>query len=171
MMSNIIPAERIESKIYLIRGKKVMIDRDLAHLYSVRTKHLNKAVTRNLKRFPNDFMFQLTKEEHESLRFQTGTLKRGQHSKYLPYVFTEQGVAMLSSVLRSERAILVNIAIMRAFVKIRQVLSTHVEVSRKLKEHDGRLDNHDANIKAIFKAIRQMVAYEEKPKKRIGFNT
>ena len=168
-MSNIITAERIEGKIYLIRGQRVMLDRDLAQLYGVATKNLNKAVARNTKRFPDDFMLQLTKEEYESLRFQTGTLKRGQHAKYLPYVFTEQGVAMLSSVLRSERAILVNIAIMRAFVKIRQVLSTHVEVSRKLKEHDGRLDNHAANIKAIFGAIRQMVAYEAKPKNRIGF--
>ncbi|MFH1683622.1 MAG: ORF6N domain-containing protein [Candidatus Margulisiibacteriota bacterium] len=168
-MNELIPAERIESKIYLIRGQKVMIDRDLAELYRVRTKNLNKAVARNPRRFPSDFMFQLTSEEYEALRFQTGTLKKGHHSKYLPYAFTEQGVAMLSSVLRSHRAIEVNVAIMRAFVKLKQVLATHQGVSRKLKELEGRVDRHDSEIRKIFEAINQMIKPDEKPKK-IGFN-
>jgi len=157
--------ERIESKIYLIRGEKVMIDRDLAKLYGVRTKNLNKAVSRNLGRFPIDFMFQLTKEEYSALRFQSGTLEKGQHSKYLPYAFTEQGIAMLSSVLRSERAILVNIAIMRAFIKLKQVLATHKEISRKLKELEQKVGKHDSEIREIFAKIREMV----EPKGKIGF--
>jgi len=168
-MNNLIPAERIENKIYLIRGQKVMIDRDLAELYRVRTKNLNKAVSRNPKRFPSDFMFQLTNGEYEALRFQTGTLKKGQHSKYLPYAFTEQGVAMLSSVLRSHRAIEVNVVIMRTFVKIKRILSSHIEVSRKLKELEGRIDKYDSKINGIFDAIRKMIITEEKPIK-IGFN-
>lgn len=167
-MSDLIPVERVESKIYLIRGQRVMVDRDLAMLYGVKTKNLNKAVSRNHKRFPEDFMFQLTRVEYENLRFQIGTSKHGGR-RYMPYVFSEYGVAMLSSVLKSERAIQVNIAIMRAFGKLRQVLSSHKEVSRKLKELEGRVDNHDANIKAIFNAIREIVTYEEKPKKRMGF--
>jgi hypothetical protein len=169
-MNNLIPEERIESKIYIIRGQKVMIDRDLAQLYGVKTKNLNKAVSRNPKRFPDDFMFQLTKEEYDALRFQTGTLQKGRHSKYLPYAFTEQGVAMLSSVLRSDRAIIVNVAIMRAFVKLKRIMSTHKDISRKLKELENKYDKHDGQIQSIFEAIRKMIAYEEKPKKKIGFN-
>jgi phage regulator Rha-like protein len=121
----IVPQEIIENKILLIRNKKVMLDSDLAHLYDVETKVLNQAVKRNVSRFPHDFMFQLTKVEYDSLRSQIVTLKRGQHRKYFPYVFTEQGVAMLSSVLHSERAIQVNIQIMRTFAKIRQMMVTH----------------------------------------------
>ncbi|MFA6430801.1 MAG: ORF6N domain-containing protein, partial [Candidatus Margulisiibacteriota bacterium] len=142
-MANIIPIERVEGKIYLIRGQKVMIDRDLAELYKVKTKELNKAVKRNIDRFPDDFMFQLSKGEYNALRFQSGTLEKGKHSKYLPNAFTEHGIAMLSSVLHSKRAILVNITIVRAFIKIRQVLATHVEVSRKLKELEQRVGKHD----------------------------
>jgi ORF6N domain-containing protein len=127
-------------------------------------------VFRNKKRFPADFMFQLNKEEYSSLRFQNGTLKKGGHSKYLPYVFTEQGVAMLSGVLKSDRAIKVNIAIMRAFVKIRQVLSTHKQVSRKLMELEARVDKSDTKIQAIFEAIQKMIMYENKPKRKMGFN-
>lgn len=169
--TTLIPIERIENKILLIRGQKVMIDRDLAELYQVKTFNLNKAVKRNVKRFPEDFMFQLTREEYESLRFQTGILEKGRHSKYLPYAFTEQGVAMLSSVLRSDRAIMVNIVIMRAFVKIKRILASHVEVSRKLKELESRVDTHDLKIEDVFEAIRKMIEFEEKPKKRIGFIT
>lgn len=167
-MDKLIPIERIESKIYLIRSQKVMIDSDLAQLYGIRTKNLNKAISRNPGRFPEDFMFQLSVQEHENLRFQIGTSKRGGR-RYLPYAFTEQGVAMLSSVLNSERAILVNIAIMRAFVKLKQVLATHKEVSRKLKKLEDRVDQHDSEIRAIFEAIRKMVEPEEKPTKHIGF--
>ena len=122
-MDTTVPVERITSKIYLIRGMKVMLDRDLAELYGVETKVLKQAVRRNIKRFPEDFMFELTKSEEKSLRSQIVTLKRGQHAKYLPFAFTEQGVAMLSSVLNSERAIEVNIQIMRAFTQLRQMLA------------------------------------------------
>lgn len=147
-----------------------MLDRDLAKLYGVTTGNLNKALKRNLERFPEDFMFQLTKEEENSLRFQFGSLKRGQHSKYLPYVFTEQGVAMLSSVLRSERAIQVNIAIMRAFVKLRQILSMNKELSYKLSELERKIEKHDTGIQAIFDAIRKLMAPAPiKPKPQIGF--
>lgn len=168
-MNNVIPEERIEAKIYLIRGQKVMLDRDLADLYGVQTKNLNKAVSRNPSRFPVDFMFQLTKEEYSALRFQTGTLKKGQHSKYLPLGFTEQGVAMLSGILRSKRAVQVNIAIMRAFVKLRTILSSHKELAQKFKELEQKVVVHDVEIQHIFDAIRKMVEPEVKPTKRIGF--
>jgi hypothetical protein len=131
---SLIPIERIQRTIYLVRGEKVMLDRDLALLYGVSTGNLNKAVKRNLNRFPSDFMLQLTPEETEALRFQFGSLRRGQHFKYLPFAFTEQGVAMLSTVLRSDRAVQVNIAIMRAFVQLRSMLGGHVELARKLCE-------------------------------------
>ena len=169
-MKELIPQEQIERKIFLIRGHKVMLDRDLAKLYSVSTSNLNKAVKRNLERFPEDFMFQLTKEEENSLRFQFGILKRGQHPKYLPYAFTEQGVAMLSSVLRSKRAIQVNIAIMRAFVKIRLFLSMHKELAKKLEELEKKTAKHDTDIQAIFDAIKQlMTPPKPKQKPQLGF--
>ena len=131
---SVIPVERIEKAILLIRRQKVMLDADLAALYGVETRVLVQAVKRNLERFPEDFMFQLSKEEADFLRSQIVTLKRGrgQHSKYLPYVFTEQGVAMLSSVLRSPRAIKVNIEIMRAFIRLRKMLASHAELAQKL---------------------------------------
>lgn len=168
-MNELIPLERIENKIFLIRRQKVMLDFHLANLYGVETKQLKRQVKRNIRRFPEDFMFQLSNEEYELLRCQIGTLKRGQHVKYLPLAFTEQGVAMLSSVLKSERAIDANILIMRAFVKVKQALATHKEVSRKLYELEQRLDKHDTRIAAIFDAIRKMVEPEMKPTKRIGF--
>ena len=139
---SLIPAERIQRAIYLIRAERVMLDRDLAVLYDVETKALNKAVSRNLDRFPADFMFQLTRAEADSLRLQFGTLMHG-GGRYLPYAFTEQGVAMLSTVLRSERAVLVNIAIMRAFVQLRQVLGSHAELARKLTELEQRIEGHE----------------------------
>jgi len=157
-----IPQERIENKILLIRNKKVMLDRDLAELYGVPTKRLNEQVKRNIKRFPEDFMFQLTREEANSLRSQNATLERGQHFKYLPYVFTEQGVAMLSSVLNSDRAIQVNIQIMRAFTKLREVLATHKDLQKKIEEHD-------LQIKSIFQTLRKLLALPETPKRKIGF--
>ncbi|MDI6752097.1 MAG: ORF6N domain-containing protein [bacterium] len=164
-----VPIERIESKIFLIRGQKVMLDRDLAELYGVPTKRLNEQVKRNIKRFPEDFMFQLTKEEANSLRSHFATLEKGQHFKYLPYVFTEQGVAMLSTVLNSERAIQVNIAIMRAFVKLRQILSTHKELAHKLVELERKIEKHDTEIQAVFEAIRQLMTPPTKEMKKIGF--
>ena len=158
----LMPQERIESKILLIRGKKVMLDRDLAKLYEVTTGNLNKAVKRNIMRFPEDFMFQLTKDEDAALRFQFGSLKRGQHPKYLPYVFTEQGVAMLSSVLNSERAIMVNIEIIRTFTKLRKILATHKELREKIEVMEAR---YDYQFKAVFELIEQLMAPPEKPKK------
>lgn len=167
-MNGLVPVEIIEKKILLIRGEKVMLDSDLAGLYEVSVKVLNQAVKRNTGRFPEDFMFQLTKEENESLRSQFVTLKkgRGEHRKYLPYVFTEQGVAMLSSVLNSERAINVNIVIMRAFVKLREMLSSHKGLARKLNEMEKK---YDAQFKVVFDAIRELMIPPPKPGRKIGF--
>ena len=173
-MKELIPQERIERRIFVIRGQKVMLTMHLSELYGVSTKMLVQAVKRNIERFPEDFMFQLTWEETDSLRSQFVTLKnvarRGKHIKYLPYAFTEQGVAMLSSVLRSKRAIQVNIAIMRAFVKIRQFLSRHKEIARKLEELEKKTAKHDADIQAIFDAIKRLMT-PPKPKRKpqIGF--
>jgi len=161
-----VPAERIEQSILLIRGHKVMLDRNLAELYGVTTGNLNKAVNRNLDRFPDDFMFQLTPDEYNSLRFQFGILKKGQHSKYLPYAFTEQGVAMLSSVLRSKRAVQVNIEIMRAFVRLRKMLASNVALARKLAALEKK---YDEQFKVVFNAIRALMAPDEKTRKQIGF--
>lgn len=165
---NLIPVEIIERKIYLIRSQKVMLDSDLAKLYGVQIKRLNEQVRRNLKRFPADFMFQLTKEETNSLRSQAATLKngRGEHRKYLPYAFTENGVAMLSSVLNSERAIEVNIQIMRTFIKLREMLLTHKDLQRKIEDLEKK---YDAQFKVVFDAIRQLVSPPEPKKKKIGF--
>jgi hypothetical protein len=163
-----IRVDRIEKAILLIRGQKVMLDRDLAELYAVETGALNRAVKRNIQRFPEDFMFQITDEEAERLRCQTGISKRGRGGRrYLPYVFTEQGVAMLSSVLNSERAIEVNIAIMRVFVRLREMMATHKELAFKLIELEERLEGHDEQIQNIFEAIRQLITPPEPPRKRI----
>jgi phage regulator Rha-like protein len=162
----LIPVEMIERKIYLIRNHKVLLDGELAELYGVEVKRLKRQVKRNITRFPEDFMFELRKEEYDSLRSHFGTLKRGEHTKYLPYAFTEQGVAMLSSVLNSERAIHVNIAIMRAFVKLREMLATHKDLARKLEEMEKK---YDAQFKVVFDAIRQLMATPEPKKKKIGF--
>lgn len=160
---------QIESRMFLICGQKVMLDKHLADLYEVEPKTLNQAVKRNIERFPEDFMFQLTEEEAALLRSQIVTLKtgRGQHSKYLPYAFTEQGVAMLSSVLRSERAIQVNIEIMRTFVRLRQMLAGNAELARKLAALEKK---YDARFKAVFEAIHDLMSPSENKKKRpIGF--
>ncbi|MBL7170813.1 MAG: ORF6N domain-containing protein [Candidatus Omnitrophica bacterium] len=160
----------IEQKIFFIRGHKVMLDKELAKLYGVSTKRLNEQVKRNVKRFPEDFMFQLTWEEAESSRSQFATLKKGRNIKYLPYAFTEQGVAMLSGVLNSERAVQVNIAIMRAFVRLRQILSTNKELAHKLAQLERKTEKHDTEIRAIFEAIRQLMAPPERPKRKIDFH-
>jgi len=159
----------IEKRILPIRGQKVILDEDLAELYGVETKALKRAVRRNRTRFPDDFMLVLTTGEYSSLRYQSGTIKRGQHSKYLPYAFTEQGVAMLSGVLHSRQAVRVNIAIMRAFVRLRKILGTHKELARKLEDLERKYEGHDKQIHAVFEAIRQLMAPEAKPKHRIGF--
>ena len=168
-MSQLIPVETVQKKILLIRGQKVLLDRHLAELYGVPTMRLNEAVKRNIRRFPADFMFQLTEQENEVLISHFAISKgRGGHRK-LPYVFTEQGVAMLSSVLNSARAIDVNIAIMRAFVSLREMLSTNKDLARKLHDLERKYETHDHQIKAVFDAIRQLMAPTEKSKYKPGF--
>lgn len=168
-MSSLISVERIENKIYLIRSQKVMIDRDLAELYGVKTKVLNQAVRRNILRFPEDFMFQLSKMEFFELVTICDRFKTLKHSSSFPFVFTENGVAMLSSVLKSEKAINVNIQIMRAFTKLRGLLSSHKELLSKLDALQRQTGKNTADIKVIFSAIRKMLASESKPVKKIGF--
>lgn len=163
--SIIIPSEVIVSKIYIFRNRKVMIDRDLAELYGVKTKVLNLAVKRNLKRFPEDFMFELSKDEFKNLRSQIETSSWG-GTRYNPYVFTEQGVAMLASVLNSDRAINVNIQIIRTFVKIRELSATNDALQRKMIEMEKK---YDGKIKEIFDTLGLLLAEEIKPKKQIGF--
>jgi hypothetical protein len=164
---SLIPAARIESSILLLRDQKVILDRDLAMLYGVETKTLVRAVKRNLDRFPADFMFQLSSEELEHLRCQFGTSSLWGGRRYAPYAFTEQGVAMLSSVLRSPRAVAVNIEIMRAFVRLRRMLASNVDLARKL---DALERKYDSQFKAVFDAIRQLMAPESKPRRPIGFH-
>ena len=166
--AELVAPPQIEHAILLIRGQRVMLDRDLAAMYGVTTSNLNKAVKRNLSRFPADFMFQLTADE--ASRFQIGILKRGRNIKYLPHVFTQEGVAMLSGVLRSPRAEQVNIAIMRAFVRLRETLSLHKELAHKLSELERKIENHDENIRSLFEAIHQLMTQPEQPRKEIGFH-
>jgi len=167
---SLIPVERIEKSILLIRGHKVILDSDLAELYGVETKVFNQAVKRNISRFPEDFMFQMNKEELEIWRSQIVTsnpaAKMGLRRR--PYVFTEHGVAMLSSVLNSERAVQVNIQIMRAFIRMRQLLASQKGLMQKILAMEKK---YDEQFKAVFEAIRQLMIEEEKPKKRIGFKT
>jgi hypothetical protein len=170
MMSTLIPAEQIERKIFLIRGHKVMLDSDLAELYGVQTKALTRAVKRNLDRFPEDFMFQLTPDEVEALRRQFGTSKGRGGRRYRPYVFAKQGVAMLSSVLRSKRAVRVNIRIMRAFVKLRELIGAHKELAGKLAELERTVASHDGHIQSLFQTIRQLMKPEPPKPRRIGFH-
>ncbi len=166
----IVPVERIESRILLIRGHKVILDSDLAELYGVTTKRLNEQLKRNKERFPSDFVFQLTAEEAESLRSQFATSKPGRGGRrYRPYAFTEHGAIMAASVLNSHRAIEVSVYVVRAFVKLREVLRTHKELGQKLAELEKRMEGHDEEIMALFEAIRQLMEPPEKPSKRIGF--
>jgi len=168
MSSSIVPQEVIQQRIFVIRGQKVMIDRDWASLYGVQTKVLNQAVRRNIERFPRDFMFQMTKEEFENWKSQFVTSnsdKMGLRKR--PLVFTEHGILMLSSVLNSDRAIQVNIAIMRTFVRLREFLASHKDLARKLEELEKK---YDAQFKAVFDAIRQIMTPPEPPKRRIGFS-
>ena len=168
---SLVPAERVEKSILLIRGHKVILDRDLAALYGVETRVLVQAVKRNLQRFPADFMFQLGKEEFDEWRSQivmsNPSAKMG--LRRAPYAFTEQGVAMLSSVLNSQRAIDVNIEIMRAFVRLREMLTTHKELARRLDDLEQK---YDAQFRVVFDAIRQLMAAPSgKKRRRIGFHT
>jgi len=166
-----IPVERIERSIFLIRGLKVMLDADLAELYGVKTKALKQAVRRNIERFPKDFMFELNPDEHSNLRSQivTSSLAQWGGTRYKPMAFTEQGVAMLSSILRTKRAIQVNIAIMRVFVRLREMMATHKELAFKLVELEERLEGHDEQIQSIFEAIHQLMTPPEPARKKIGF--
>jgi hypothetical protein len=160
-----VPVERIEKAILLIRGEKVILDSTLAEMYGVETKQLKRAVRRNINRFPSDFMFELTKEEFDGLRYQFGTSNRG-GARYRPMAFTEQGVAMLSSVLNSSRAIEVNILIMRAFVRLRGMISSHKELLRKLEDMEKK---YDEQFQVVFEAIRQLMTPPDPPRKKIGF--
>ncbi|HLC83773.1 MAG TPA: ORF6N domain-containing protein [Bacteroidia bacterium] len=166
-----VPDEIIMNQIYYIRGQKVMLDSDLAELYQVETKYLKRHVNRNISRFPSDFMFELTTQEYDSLRYQFGTLKRGQHAKFLPYVFTEQGVAMLSGILSSEIAIAVNIQIMRIFTRIRQMLMDNTELRLEIEKIRKKTDNNSKNIEEVFQYLDQLLEKKEHPEKRkeIGY--
>ena len=167
---HIIPVESIQQRIYLIRGYKVMLDADLADLYGTTTGRMNEQVRRNAGRFPEDFMFQLTEAEHEVLRSQIAISKGRGGRRYLPLAFTEQGVAMLSSILKSQRAIQVNILIVRAFVQLRKLMATHKDVVRKLDELEKKVSVHDERITAVFEAIKELLTPEEPPKRqKIGF--
>jgi phage regulator Rha-like protein len=168
-MKGIVPVEVIERKIYLIRGEKVMLSSDLAELYGVEPKVLIQAVKRNIERFPEDFMFQLSDQEFANLKSQIVTSSWGGIRRANPYAFTEQGVAMLSSVLRSKQAVQVNIAIMRAFVKLREILSTNKELALKLAQLERKIEKHDEEIKLIFDAIRELMTPQEPKRRRIGF--
>ncbi len=156
-MGELIPQEVVEKRIYIVRGQRVMLDRDLAELYGVKTRHLNRQVKRNIKRFPMEFMFQLTRQERNELVpiwHQFGKMK---HSYVMPHAFTEHGVAMLASVLNSDRAIKISIIIINTFVRLREILSTHKELAYKLRELEGKVEKHDTEIQAIFEAIRQLM--------------
>jgi hypothetical protein len=169
MSKEVIPVQRVAQSIRWIRGQKVLLDSDLAALYGVTTGNLNKAVKHNAQRFPSDFMFRLSTQEVQNLRFQFGISRSGGR-RALPYVFTEQGIATLSSVLNSDRAIRVNIAIMRVFVKLRQTLETNGELTQNFSELEQRVGKHDEEIAAILEAIRRLMAPPKKPRREIGFD-
>jgi hypothetical protein len=164
----VVPDEVVMNKIYLIRGHKVMLDSDLAELYNVETKVLNQSVKRNLLRFPKDFMFQLSEQEFENLRSQIVTSSWGGR-RTLPYAFTEQGVAMLSSILNSERAILVNIHIIRIFTRLRELVLTHKDILLKLEKLERKAVQHDGDIKLIFKYLKELLDPKTEPMRKIGF--
>jgi hypothetical protein len=165
-----IPAETIEQKIFLIRGHKVMIDRDLAEMYGVETKYLNRQVKRNHNRFPKEFMFRISYDEKKELVTICHRFKSMKHSNVLPNAFTEHGVAMLASVLKSDRAVAISIIIVKTFVRLRQIMIAHKDLADKLSELEHKIERHDAEILAIFDAIRQLMSpLIEKRKEKIGF--
>lgn len=168
---NGIPDEMILDQIYYIRGQKVMIDADLASLYEVETKQLKRQVRRNIERFPPDFMFEITLEEYNSLRCQFGTLKRGEHIKYFPQAFTEQGVAMLSSVLNGKRAIEVNIQIIRIFTRIRQLLVHNTELRLEIEKIKASLSNQDKSMEIVFDKLDQLLAIKDISDSEMRSNT
>jgi hypothetical protein len=170
MSQQVIPVEVIERRVFLIRGQKIMLDSDLARLYQVSTKRLNEAVKRNFNRFPADFMFQLTQEELASLRsqFATSNVARGGR-RYFPYVFTEHGVAMLSCVLHSERAVEMNILIIRAFIRLREILATHKDIARKIEDLERKQQAQGAQITAVYNLIKRLVVPSKRQRRPIGF--
>jgi len=169
--NELVPVERIQQSIYLIRGRRAILDTDLASMFDVPTKVLNQAVKRNIERFPEDFMFQLTKAEKEEVVTNCDRLKQLKYSTSLPHAFTEHGAIMAANVLNSQKAIAASVYIVRAFVQLRELLSTHKELAHKLAELENRLDKHDKAIVAIVTAIKELMQPPVKPKGRIGFNT
>ncbi len=170
-LTTVIPIEQISGKILLIRGQKVILDRDLAELYGVEVKQLKRAVRRNIDRFPGDFMFEMTDKEFKNWRYQFGTsnsLKMG--LRYKPMVFTEQGVAMLSSVLRSKRAVEVNILIMRAFVRMRELLYSDKNLALKVEKLEKQMDKHGKSLQQVIQIVNQLLEQPEPKPKKIGFN-
>jgi hypothetical protein len=167
-VQNRISISTVERWIYLIRGLKIMLDQDLADLYKVEPRALIQALKRNIDRFPEDFMFQLSSKEAQAMRSQTVIASR-RNVRYLPYAFTEQGVAMLSSVLRSKRAVLVNIAIMRAFVKVREIVAVHGDLAQKLEKLEKKFVRHDQQLKVVFDALRRLVTPPPVPHRKVGF--
>lgn len=167
-----IPDEVIMNKIYYIRGQKVMIDSDLAELYGVETKRLKEQVKRNTERFPERYMFELTKEEAEVSRSQNATLKRGGNIKYLPYAFTEHGILQLSNVLKSKKAIAVSLKIIDVFIQLREILANHTELRLEVEKIKRKLDNQDKNMEVVFKYLDELLEKKENPKPRtqIGYN-
>ncbi|HVM61355.1 MAG TPA: ORF6N domain-containing protein [Verrucomicrobiae bacterium] len=167
----IVPVERIERLIYLIRGQKVMLDSDLAEIYGVTTKRLNEQVARNVERFPLDFAFQLTRQEVTHLRSQIATSKKGRGGRrYQPYVFTEHGAIMLASVLNSPVAVRASVRVVRAFVRLREMLASNRELAQKLAELETKFEGHDDAIRSLFEAIRQLLATPEPKRRKIGFH-
>ncbi|GAC1313774.1 MAG: ORF6N domain-containing protein [Mucilaginibacter sp.] len=174
MKDQILPDEAIANKIYLIRGQKVMLDSDLAELYDTETRKLKQQVKRNINRFPGHYMFELTKEENEILRSQNVTLRHGEHSKYLPFAFTEHGILMLSSVLKSERAVQISIRIIDIFVRLREVYADQTEIWLAIEKIKGKLDSHDKNMEILFHYLDELsnripLIPEAGSRKRIGY--
>jgi hypothetical protein len=166
---SLLPTELIETRILLIRGQKVMLDRDLSDLFCVETKYLNRQVKRNIERFPYEFMFQLTFEEKNELVTNWHRFNSLKHTKSLPFAFTEHGAIMLASVLNSQRAVEASVYVVRAFVRLREVLASHKDLAQKLKELESKLEGHDGQIRDIIEAINQLLSPPEKPKQQIGF--
>ena len=169
-MTDLVLKEVIASKIFMIRHKKVMLDRDLAELYGVPTKSLNLAVKRNIDRFPEDFMFRLNQKEYQSLRFQIETSKRG-GARYLPYAFTQNGVAMLSSILKSKKAAQVNILIMRTFTKLQEMILSHKNLRLGIEALERKYKQHDKHLATVFKVLKKLLTPSEKSKRKIGFHS
>ena len=169
-MREIVAQGIIEQRIFLVRGYRIMVDRDLAELYGVKTKYLNQQVRRNIKRFPQEFMFALTLEERDELVAICNRFRTMKHASALPQVFTEHGVAMLASVLRSERAIKMSIIVVKAFVRLREIMSMHKEFANQLRELEKKIQRHDADIKDIFEAIRQLMRLPDEHRKITGFS-